>query len=111
MSRPHVLLHYPNERLVSGRVEAWEGKDPGGVRVRLANPRWEMRFLTFLELSGVGRVIADGTDEDGVRAAKIDEWVYERPRRGSLQKTRLHTFSYCFFVLFCKGDPYPETYA
>jgi hypothetical protein len=24
---------------------------------------------------GVGRVVADGTDEDGARAAKMDEWV------------------------------------
>jgi hypothetical protein len=29
----------------------------------------------FLELSGVGRMMADGTDEDGARAAKMDEWV------------------------------------
>jgi len=42
-------------------------KDPGEVRVLLANPGWEKRFLRFLELSGVGRVIADGTDEDGAR--------------------------------------------
>jgi hypothetical protein len=44
------------------------------VRVLLANPRWEGRFVKFLELSGVGRVVADGTDEDGARAAKMDEW-------------------------------------
>jgi len=29
----------------------------------------------FLELSGVGRTMADGTDEDGARAARMDEWV------------------------------------
>jgi hypothetical protein len=29
----------------------------------------------FLELSGVGRVMADGTDEGGARAARMDEWV------------------------------------
>jgi hypothetical protein len=42
-------------------------EDPGGVRVRvlLANARWERRLVKFLELSGVGRVMADGTDEDG----------------------------------------------
>jgi hypothetical protein len=28
-----------------------------------------------LELSGVGRTMADGTDEDGVYAARMDEWV------------------------------------
>jgi hypothetical protein len=55
--------------------EAWEGKTPGGVRVLLANPRWGRRFVKFLELSGVGRVMADGTDEDGAHAARMDEWV------------------------------------
>jgi hypothetical protein len=75
MTRSHVLLHCPNERLRAARAEAWEGKNPGGVRVLLANPRWERRFVKFLELSGVGRVMADGTDEDGARAAKMDEWV------------------------------------
>jgi len=34
MTRSHVLLHRPNERLVAGREEAWEGKKPGGVRGR-----------------------------------------------------------------------------
>jgi hypothetical protein len=42
--------------------------------VLLANPRWEQRFVEFLELSGVGRVVADGTNEDCTRAAKMDEW-------------------------------------
>jgi len=41
----------------------------------LANPRWERRFPKFLELSGVGRVATDGTDEDGARAVQTDEWV------------------------------------
>jgi hypothetical protein len=41
----------------------------------LANPRWEWRFVKLLELSGVGRVVADGTDEDGAHAARMDEWV------------------------------------
>jgi hypothetical protein len=43
--------------------------------VLLANPRWERRFVKFLELSGIGRVMADGTDEDGTHAARMDEWV------------------------------------
>jgi len=75
MTRSHVLLHCPSERLRSARMEAWEGKNPEGVRVLLANPRWERRFVRFLELSGVGRTIADGTDEDGAHAAKMDEWI------------------------------------
>jgi len=41
----------------------------------LANPRWERRFVRFLELSGVGRTMADGTDEDGAHAARMDEWI------------------------------------
>jgi len=75
MTRSHVLLHCPNEKLTLARAEAWEGKNPGGVRVLLANPRWERRFVRFLELSGVGRTMADGTDGDGARAARMDEWV------------------------------------
>jgi hypothetical protein len=71
MTHSYVLLRCPNERLRAARAEAWEGKNPGGVRV---NPRWERRFVKFLELSEVGRVMADGTDEDGARAAKMDEW-------------------------------------
>jgi len=47
----------------------------------LANPRWERRFLKFLELSGVGRAMAGETDEDGTRAARLDEWCGKQ-RRG-----------------------------
>jgi hypothetical protein len=50
-------------------------EDPGGVRVLLANPRWERRLVKFIELSGVGRMMADGTDEDGAYAARMDDWV------------------------------------
>jgi hypothetical protein len=75
MTRSHVLLHCPNGKLRVSRSEAWEGKDPGGVRVLLANPRWEQRLVKFLELSGVGRVMVDGTDEDGAYAARMDEWM------------------------------------
>jgi len=59
------------------------GKKPRGVRVLLANPRWERRFVRFLELSGVGRTIADGTDEESAHTAKMDEWtVWEARRAG-----------------------------
>jgi hypothetical protein len=70
MTRSLVLLHCTS--LESARVEAWERKSPGGVRVLLANPRLERRFVIFLELSGAGRVLADGSDEDGARAARMD---------------------------------------
>jgi len=57
------------------REEAWENKNPGSIRVLLSNPRWERRLLRFLELSGVGRVVEDGTDEDQVRAERMDQWI------------------------------------
>ena len=75
MTRSHVLLHCPCPKLAVARTEAWEGKNPGGVRVFLANPRWERWFVRFLELSGVGRVMADGTDEDDAHAERIDGWI------------------------------------
>jgi hypothetical protein len=75
MTRSHVLLHFPAEKLWAARMEAWEGKDPRGVRILLANLRWERRFVKFLELSGAGRVMADGTDEHDARAVRMDEWV------------------------------------
>jgi hypothetical protein len=39
MTRSHVLLHCPSDKLRAAREEAWEDKDPGGVKVLLANPR------------------------------------------------------------------------
>jgi len=41
----------------------------------LNKSRWERLLLRFLELSGVGRVMEDGTDEEEARAARMDEWV------------------------------------
>jgi hypothetical protein len=35
----------------------------------------ERRFVRFLELSGVGRTVADGTDEDSAHAARMDGWI------------------------------------
>ena len=75
MTRSHVLLHCPNPELRAARVEAWEGKNPGGVWGLLADPRWERRFVHFLELSGIRRVVEDGIDEDNACAARVDEWA------------------------------------
>jgi len=70
---------------------------PGGVCVLLANPRWERRSLKFLELSGVVRVMADGTDEDGARAARMDEQVVWEPEERVAQFDHLFfLFLYCF---------------
>ena len=41
----------------------------------LANPRWERRFVRFLELSGVGKTMADGTGEEFAYTARMDEWT------------------------------------
>ena len=82
MSRSHVLLHCKNPKIAGARLEAWEGKNPGGVRVLLANPRWERRFVRFLELSGVGRTMKDGTDEESAYATRMDGWVAWEARRG-----------------------------
>jgi hypothetical protein len=49
------------------------GKCP--VRRLLADPRWEKRLVHFLELSGVGRTLADGVDEESAYAARMDTWV------------------------------------
>jgi hypothetical protein len=73
MTRSHALLHCPNDRLRAAREDAWEGKDPGSVRVLLANPRWEKRLLRFLELSG-GRVV-EGVDVEETRATRLDGWI------------------------------------
>jgi hypothetical protein len=72
MTRSHVVLHCPNERLrVARSGGVGRRRIPGVSRVLLANPRWERRFVKFLELSGVGRVMADGrTDE-----ARALEWT------------------------------------
>jgi hypothetical protein len=75
MTRSHVLLHCPSARMSAARMEAWEGRDPGGLRVLLANPRWEKRLLRFPELSGAGRVVANGEDEEEAWARRMDEWI------------------------------------
>jgi len=75
MIRSHVLLHCANPRLRAAREEAWENKNPGSIRVLLSNPRWERRLLRPLEMSGVGRVVGDGTDEDQARAERMDYWI------------------------------------
>jgi hypothetical protein len=63
MTRSYVLLHCQIARLVTARTKAWDGRDLGAVHVLLETSRWG-RLLKLLELSGVGKVVADGTDED-----------------------------------------------
>jgi hypothetical protein len=72
MTRSHVLLHRPDDRLRSARVEAWEG----GIRALPANHAGRgVSLHRFPELSGVGRVTADRMDEDGARDAAMDELI------------------------------------
>jgi hypothetical protein len=76
---PHDSLTCPapllERQTASSQRGGVGGEDARRVRVLLANSGWERRFVKFLELSGVGRVIADGTDEDKAHAARMDEWV------------------------------------
>jgi hypothetical protein len=72
MSRALVLMNCRNPQVMAARAEAWEVKNPGCVWRLLADPRCEKRFVRFLELSGVGRTLADGTDEESAYAARMD---------------------------------------
>jgi hypothetical protein len=77
--RRHDPLPYttplPACQIAAASVETWEDNNSGGVRVLLADLTWEKRLVQFLEPSRVGRVMAEGTDEDGAYAARMDEWV------------------------------------
>jgi hypothetical protein len=75
MSRAHVLLNCRDPKVAAARTEAWGDKRPGSVRRLIADPRWEKRFVHFLELSGVGRTMADGVDEESAYAARMDTWI------------------------------------
>ena len=71
MTKPYVLLHCPSARPSAARVEAWEGRDPGDIRVLLSSPRCEIRLLRYLELLGVG----GGRDEEVAKASRMDRWI------------------------------------
>jgi len=89
MTPSHTLLHCTNDRLRAAREEAWEGKNPGGIRVLLNNPRWERCVLRFLELSGVGRTVEDWTDEDQERAERLNSWITWEAEEGVEQYCHL----------------------
>ena len=95
MTRSHVLFHCTNSKLHAAREEAWEGKDPGGIRVHTPhNPRWERRLLRFLELPGVGRMVEGEVDGDQARAARMDIGLHRKRRRGSRSSAQFTTFSF-----------------
>jgi hypothetical protein len=81
MTRSHTLLHCPNERLAEARRQSWGNTPPSGIKALLANPRWESRLLHFLELSGVGRIVQDGSCEDESWGVRMDNWVAWDNRR------------------------------
>jgi hypothetical protein len=118
MSRVHVLMNCRNPQVMAARAEAWEEKNPGSVRRLLADPRWEKRFVRFLELSGVGRTLADGTDEESVYAARMDTWIawetedvveVERSTLGVTARISgrflLVLFSFSLFLFICSPAP------
>jgi len=41
--------------------------------------------LRFLELSGLGRVVEDGTDDEDIQAGRLDGWIVweERAAQGA----------------------------
>jgi hypothetical protein len=55
--------------------------------------------VKFLELSGVGRVIADGTDEDGAHAARMDEWHGRRWKGRPLGARANLSFLLFYFII------------
>jgi hypothetical protein len=65
-------------------MESERKRNPGVVRVLLSNPRQESRLLRLLELSGVGRVVEGGVEEDEAHAARMDDWIIWEtgPERG-----------------------------
>jgi hypothetical protein len=68
-------------------------------------------LLGFLELSGVGRVMDDGVDEEEARAGRLDRWIplqteeWVVPRAPSLNTFSLLSFLWSVFV---QGDSYSE---
>jgi hypothetical protein len=84
MSRSHVLLHCGGGNLAKARNQAWGAVRPGNIWVLLANPRWESRLLHFLNLSGVGRVVENGKDEEECWAARMDDWIAWEHRDGGV---------------------------
>jgi hypothetical protein len=79
-----LILSVVNATLAAARVEAWEGRNPGSIGVLLSSPRWEGWLLRYLELSGVGRLVEGGIEEDEAHAARMDRWiVWEAEEEGA----------------------------
>jgi hypothetical protein len=85
------------------------GQDPGDIRVLLNNPRWERRLLWFLELSGAGRVVEDGTDEEEARAARLDGWVVWEAEERSRSSAHSDTSFFLLFYTLFRGTHTPSS--
>jgi hypothetical protein len=76
-----------------------------GVQMLLASLRWEKRLLRFPELSGAGRTLENGADEEETRAKRMDGWKAGlcsgcfRDRDGEGTARRLESFLFPPFRL------------
>jgi hypothetical protein len=90
------------------RMEGWEGRDAGGLRDLLANTRWKKTLLRFLELSGVGRIVASGKDEEQALARKMDESIiWEDGKEADTGQGVSLLLSWSTLPLSRPGDSYP----
>ena len=71
----------------------------GGVRVLLSNPGWEKWLVKFLELSRVGRTIADETYEYEARAERMDGIMWETEERVT-GDDEIDSFFFSSFYMF-----------
>jgi hypothetical protein len=97
MKRIWIDLAY---KIMAARVEAWEGRNPGGIRALLSNPRWERRLIRFLELSGVGRLVEGGKDEEEAHAEKMDQWIVWEAEEGGQGGARAGDICRSLFLIF-----------
>jgi len=88
--------------LATATVEAWDGRNPGSIRVLLSNPRWEMRLLRFF---GLRRTVERGLDVEEVHAAKtVELTIWEAEEEGRDAAGDFHfLFVHQSSTLICKG--------
>ena len=82
-----VLLHCTNAKLRAAREEAWEGRDPGGIRVLLNSPGGRSTCYGSWSCWVLG-VVEDDTDVEEACAASLDGWiVWEAEERVVQERT------------------------
>jgi hypothetical protein len=85
------------------KVEVPKGRNPGGFRVLLANPRLERRFAKFFDLSGVGRMMADQTDEESARGGKMNKLMVWEAEKRVAPRGQFAYLSFFSSYFFCSG--------